>query len=101
MSVNSHYFFPSFGQLSNAISKNDGLLRQSTNRFIFSLLHKSGNADEPGRVPSIETNGSRKEQRLQSTASGVRPPISAFRHGEKFSRTVALAVGKPLLFGLV
>ena len=27
---------------------------------------------------SIETNGSRKEQRLESTAGGVRPSISAF-----------------------
>ena len=30
-----------------------------------------------GRVPSIETNGSRKEKRLESTAGRVRPPISA------------------------
>ena len=34
------------------------LLRRSTNRFIIRLLHKSGNADEPGRVASIETNDS-------------------------------------------
>ena len=26
------------------------------------------------------TNGSRKEQRLDSTAGGIRPPISAFRN---------------------
>ena len=54
------------------------LLRRSTNRSIFWLLHKSGNADEPSRVPSIETNGSRKEKRLGSLTGGVRPPISAF-----------------------
>ena len=53
-------------------------LRRSTNRSIFWLLHKSGNADEPSYAPSIETNSSRKEQRLESTASGVRLPISAF-----------------------
>ena len=30
------------------------LLTRSTNRSIFWLFHKSGNDDEPGRVPSIE-----------------------------------------------
>ena len=54
------------------------LLRRSTNWSIFWLFYKSENADEPGRVPSIETNGSQKVQRLKSTASGVRPPIPAF-----------------------
>ena len=54
------------------------LLRRSTNRSIFWLLHKSGNADEPGRVPSIETNGSRKEQCLENMAGRVRLPILAF-----------------------
>ena len=48
------------------------------NQSSFWLLHKSGKADEPGRVPYIETNSSRKEQRPESTAGGVRPPISAF-----------------------
>ena len=42
------------------------------------LLHESGNADESGRVSSIKTNGSRKEQRLESMAGDVRFPISAF-----------------------
>ena len=32
------------------------LLRRSTNRTIFWLLHKSENAEEPSPVPSIETN---------------------------------------------
>ena len=54
------------------------LLKRFTNRFIFCLLHNSRNVDEPGRVPSIEINGSRKEKRLENTAGGVRPPISAF-----------------------
>ena len=44
------------------LEKTMRLLRRSTNRSIFLLYHMSGNADEPGRVPSIETNGSRKEQ---------------------------------------
>ena len=54
------------------------LLRWSTNRSIFWLLHKSGNADEPGLVPSIETSCSWKKQLLESTTGGVRPPISTF-----------------------
>ena len=54
------------------------LLRRPTNRFFFWLLYKSGNAAKPGRVPSIKTNGSRKEKRLESTAGRGRPPISAF-----------------------
>ena len=79
LSVASHYFFPSFWQLSDTSPKKTmHLLKRSTNRSIFWPLHKSGNADESGRVPSIETNGSQKEQRLESTAGGVRPPISAF-----------------------
>ena len=32
----------------------------------------------PSRVSSIETNGSWKEQCLECTAGGVRPPISEF-----------------------
>ena len=36
-------------------------------------------ADKSGRVTSIETNCiSRKEQHLESTVGGVRPPISVF-----------------------
>ena len=60
------------------LEKTMHLLRWSTNRSIFWLLHKSGNADEPGRVPSIGTSGSRKEQRLESKERGVKPPILAF-----------------------
>ena len=33
------------------LKKTMRLLRRSTNRSIFLLFHKSGNADEPGRVP--------------------------------------------------
>ena len=47
------------------------------NRSIFLLLHNSGNADDPGRVLSIETNGSGKESSLENTAGGVRPPTTA------------------------
>ena len=54
------------------------VLRRFTNRSIFRIVHKSGNSDDPGRVPSIETYGSRKDQRLGSTAGGVRPPILDF-----------------------
>ena len=79
LSVASHYFVPSFWQLSDTISKKMmRLLRRSTNRSIFWLLYKSGNADEPSRMPSIERNGSWKEQRLKSTVGGIRPPISVF-----------------------
>ena len=60
------------------LEKTMRLLRRSTNRSIFWLRHKSGNADEPGCVPSIETNSSRKEQRLESTKGAVRTPISTF-----------------------
>ena len=34
---------------------------RSTNQSIFGLLNKTGDADEPGHVPSIKTNGRRKE----------------------------------------
>ena len=35
------------------LEKTMRLLRRSTNQSIFWLLHKSGNTDEPGRMPSI------------------------------------------------
>ena len=54
------------------------LLRRSKKRSIFLLLHKSENADEPGRVQSIETNSSRKKQHLENMAGGLRTPISSF-----------------------
>ena len=44
------------------------LLRRSTNRFIFWLLRKSRNVYGSVRASSIETNSSRKKQRLESTA---------------------------------
>ena len=61
-------FFPKFEAL---FLKSDYLFMiQSTNRSIFLLLHKSGNAHKLSRVPSIETNSSQNEQRLESTAGG-------------------------------
>ena len=79
LSVASHYFFPSFWQFSDTTSKKKmRLLSRSTNRSIFWLLYKSGNTNELGRMPLMETNGSRKEQCLESTGGGVRPTISAF-----------------------
>ena len=53
-------------------------LRLSTNRSNFLLLHKTGSAGQPGRVPLIETNDSQREQRLENTAGGVGLPISTF-----------------------
>ena len=41
----------------------------STNRSNF-LLHKTGSAGQPGRVPLIETSDSQREQRLENTAVG-------------------------------
>ena len=60
------------------VEKTDHLLRLSTNRFNFLLLHKIGSAGQPGRVPLIETSDSQREQRLENTANGVGLPISTF-----------------------
>jgi len=54
------------------------LLRLSTNRSNFLLLHKTGSAGQPSRVPLIETSDSQREQRLENTAGGVGFPISIF-----------------------
>ena len=75
------------------LEKTMRLLRRSTNRSIFWLLHKSGNADEPGPVPSIETNGSWKEQRLESTAGGVDLPFQRFQIGFHWFCNIGLTVG--------
>ena len=60
------------------VEKTGHLLRLSTNRSNFLLLHKTGSAGQPGRVPLIETNDSQREQRLENTACGVGLPISTF-----------------------
>jgi len=56
----------------------DHLLRLSTNRSNFLLLHKTGSAGQPGRVPLIEISDSQREQRLENTAGGVGLLISTF-----------------------
>jgi len=60
------------------VAKTNHLLRLSTNRFNFLLLHKTGNAGQPGRVSLIETSDSQREQRLENTTGGVRLLISTF-----------------------
>ena len=50
------------------VEKTGHLLRLSTNRSNFLLLHKTGSA---GRVPLIETSDSQREQRLENTAGGT------------------------------
>ncbi|KYM85251.1 hypothetical protein ALC53_04772 [Atta colombica] len=60
------------------VRKTDHLLRLSTNRSNFLLLHKTGSAGQPGRVLLIETSDSQREQRLENTAGGVGLPISTF-----------------------
>jgi len=49
------------------VEKTGHLLRLSTNRSNFLLLHKTGSAGLPGRVPLIETSDSQREQRLGNT----------------------------------
>jgi len=58
--------------------KTGHLLRLSTNRSNFLLLHKTGSAGQSGRVPLIKTSDSQREQRLENTAGGVGLPISTF-----------------------
>ena len=61
------------------VEKIGHLLRLSRNRSnFFLLLHKTGCAGQPGRVPLIETSDSQREQRLENTAGGVGFPISTF-----------------------
>jgi len=51
------------------VEKTGHLLRLS-NRSNFLLLHKTGSAGQPGRVPLIGTSDSQREQRLENTAGG-------------------------------
>ncbi|KYM84223.1 hypothetical protein ALC53_05461 [Atta colombica] len=67
-----------FSSLMNRVEKIGHLLRLSTNRSNFLLLHKTGSADQPGRVPLIETSDSQREQRLENTAGGVGLSLSTF-----------------------
>ena len=60
------------------IEKTGHLLKWSTNRSNFLLLHKTGSAGQQGRVPLIETSDSPREQSLENTAGGVGLPISTF-----------------------
>jgi len=60
------------------IEKTGHLLRLSMNRSNFLLLHKTGNAGQPGHVPLIETSDNQREQRLENTAGEVGLPISTF-----------------------
>ena len=60
------------------VEKTGHLLRLFTNRSNFLLLHKTGCAGQPGRVPLIETSDSQREQRLENTAGGIGFPISTF-----------------------
>jgi len=59
------------------VEKTD-LLRLSSNRSNFLLLHKTGSVGQPGHVPLVETSDSQREQRLENTAGGVGLPISTF-----------------------
>ena len=58
----------------SCVEKTDHLLRLSTNRSNFLLLHKTWSAS----LPLIETSDSQREQRLENTAGGVGLPISMF-----------------------
>ena len=60
------------------VEKTGHLLRPSTNRSNFLLLHKIGSAGQPGHVPLIETSDSQREQRLENTAGGAALPILTF-----------------------
>jgi len=60
------------------VEKTGHLLRLSTNRSNFLLLHNTGSAGQPGRVPLIETSDSQREQRLENTAGEAGLPISTF-----------------------
>ena len=62
----------------SGVEKIGHLLRLSTNRSNFLLLHKTGSAGQPGPVSLIETSDNQREQRLENTAGGVGLPISTF-----------------------
>ena len=68
LSIAGHYFLPSFVAYESCVEKTGHLLRLSTNRSNFLLLHKTGSDGQSGRVPLIETNDSQREQRLENTA---------------------------------
>ena len=70
-------FFHLSGSVRIPRRKAGHLLRLSTNRSNFLLLHKTGSASQSGRVPLIETSDSQRKQRL-NTAGGVGLPISTF-----------------------
>ena len=53
------------------VEKTGHLLRLSTNRSNFLLLHKIGSAGQPDRVPLIEISDNQKEQCLENTADRV------------------------------
>ena len=71
------------------VEKTGHRLRLSTNRSNFLLLHKTGSAGQPGRVPLIETSDSQREQRLQNTAGEVGFPISMFQCSKYVMTTFA------------
>jgi len=87
-----------------------GLLRLSTNRSNFLLLHKTGSVGQSGRVPLIETSDSQREQRLENTTGGVGLPISTFpskswplsqrgvEHCHAAKSIVSLVVLRPFVF---
>jgi len=60
------------------VEKTGHLLRPSTNRSNFLLLHKTRSTGQPGRVPLIETSNSQREQRLENMADGLGLPITTF-----------------------
>ena len=51
------------------VEKTGHLLRLSTNRYNFLLLHKTGTG-QPSRVPLIETSDSQRKQRLTNGGWG-------------------------------
>ena len=80
LSIANHYFLPSFRvAYESRVEKTGHLLRLSMNRYNFLLLHKTGSAGQPGRVPLIETSDSQREQRLENTAGGVGLPFQRFQ----------------------
>ena len=61
--------FPIFlAAIGSRVERTGHLLKRSTNRSNFGLLHKIGSAGALGRVPSIEIGDSQREQRLENTA---------------------------------
>jgi len=70
-----------FSHLSGSIripcEKTGHLLKLSTNRSNFLLLHKTGSAWLSQAI-LIETSDSQREQRLENTTDGVGLPISTF-----------------------